>query len=44
MHSSQKKFLDVNWYWEDWITTADTWNDGLDGKSGLGAYQSSFEG
>lgn len=40
----QKTFLDVDWYQQNQIKAADRWNGGLDGKSGFGAYQSSFDG
>ncbi|MBA2393595.1 MAG: AGE family epimerase/isomerase [Ktedonobacteraceae bacterium] len=40
----QKTFLAVNWYQQDQITTADLWNSGPDGHSGMGTYQSSFNG
>jgi len=40
----QKTFLAVDWYRQNQIKAADRWNGGLDGKSGMGAYQSDFNG
>ncbi len=37
-------FLDVAWYREQLIKSADLWNGGLDGQSGLGAYRDDFTG
>lgn len=37
-------FLDVEWYRENLIHSADLWNGGLDGQSGMGAYQEDFSG
>lgn len=40
----QALFLDVDWYRESLIATVDLWNGGLDGKTGMGAYQEDFNG
>src|SRR5664279_5765401 len=37
-------FLDVDWYRQTLISSNDEWNGGLDGTSGLGAYQDGFSG
>src|SRR4051794_40666344 len=37
-------FLDVDWYRQTLISSNDEWNGGLDGKSGMGAYQDDFSG
>jgi mannobiose 2-epimerase len=36
--------VDVAWYRQDLIKTADLWNGGLDGQSGMGAYAPGFDG
>ena len=41
---NQALFLDVDWYHENLITTADLWNGGLDGESGMGVYRDDFDG
>lgn len=40
----QSLFLDVDWYHENLIITADLWNGGLDGESGMGVSQDGFNG
>ncbi|MBC8172207.1 MAG: AGE family epimerase/isomerase [Anaerolineae bacterium] len=40
----QSLFVDVEWYRENQLTAADLWNGGLDGESGMGAYQADFTG
>ncbi|MBK8023932.1 MAG: AGE family epimerase/isomerase [Chloroflexi bacterium] len=40
----QTLFLDTGWYRESLITSADLWNGGLDGQSGMGAYKDNFNG
>ncbi|MBN1312479.1 MAG: AGE family epimerase/isomerase [Anaerolineae bacterium] len=37
-------FLDPAWYRETLIDVTDHWNGGLDGQSGMGAYQVGFDG
>lgn len=37
-------FVDVEWYRQLQITTADLWNGGLDGHSGMGVYDDNFNG
>jgi mannose/cellobiose epimerase-like protein (N-acyl-D-glucosamine 2-epimerase family) len=37
-------FLDVEWYRQNHINAADRWNGGIDGQSGMGAYQEDFDG
>jgi cellobiose epimerase len=37
-------FLDVDWYRTNLIATIDKWNGGLDGESGMGAYDEDFSG
>lgn len=37
-------FLNVEWYRENLMRAADLWNGGLDGQSGMGAYQDDFTG
>lgn len=37
-------FLDVVWYRENLLLSADLWNGGLDGQSGMGAYREDFSG
>src|SRR5205085_1670852 len=38
------QFLDVDWYRANLISANDEWNGGLDGDSGMGAYQADFNG
>ncbi|MBI5959778.1 MAG: AGE family epimerase/isomerase [Chloroflexi bacterium] len=37
-------FIDAAWYRENLIRSADLWNGGLDGQSGMGSYQNDFTG
>lgn len=40
----QSAFLDADWYRENLVDSADLWNGGLDGDSGMGAYRENFNG
>jgi mannobiose 2-epimerase len=42
--AQEAPFLDVAWYRENLIKSADLWNGGLDGESGMGAYREDFTG
>ncbi|HEX2623421.1 MAG TPA: AGE family epimerase/isomerase [Phototrophicaceae bacterium] len=43
-HPREDVFLDVDWYRATLLQTADLWNGGLDGESGMGVYQPGFTG
>lgn len=42
--TQENSLVDVEWYRENLIHSADLWNGGLDGVSGMGAYQEDFNG
>src|SRR5262245_44904438 len=42
--TQENSLVDVEWYRENLIHSADLWNGGLDGVSGMGTYQEDFNG